>query len=168
MTALTLIKENLIKGFNALSDSPALCIFILIFFFFVFYLFTFVLVDRLFGLHRSRTACKKIMKDYKFWQKALLIPYKAHCLHAKGFCRRTINYLYAHALFLAVALITVIVECAVSERLTVSVYLLIVQSAVFTLPSFVTDIILSKFPFRKRSPFRFEKYNHTKEYEKLI
>ncbi len=164
---LTLVKENLIKGFNSMSDSPALCILLLIFFFFVFYLFIGVLVDRLFHLHRSRTACKKIMKDYKFWQKALLIPHKNHCLHAKNFCRKMVNYLYAHALFFAAALTAVIIEHAVSDKLTVSVYLLIVQSAVFTLPSFVIDIILSEYPFRKRSPFRFEKYHHTKEYEKL-
>ena len=77
------------------------------------------------------------------------------------------NLGFLMTLFLAAVLTTVIIEYAVSERLNVSVYLLIVQSAVFTLPSFVIDIILSEFPFRKRSPFRFEKYNHTKEYEKL-
>ena len=150
-----------------MADSPALCIFHLILFFLIFYLFIGVLVDRLFQIHRSKTACKKIMKDYKFWQKALLIPHKTHCLHAKSFCKKMVSYLYAHALFLAAALTTVIIEYAVSERLNVSVYLLIVQSAVFSLPSFVIDIILSEFPFRKRSPFRFEKYHNTKEYEKL-
>ena len=164
---ISAVKENIINGFNSLSNSPVLCAFLFCVFFFVFYLFIGVLINKLFRVHRSKTACRKIMKEYSFWQKALLFHHKTHCLHAKSFCEKMVNYLYVHAVFFAFGIIAMIIEGILTEKASVSAYILIIQAIAFTLPSFIIDIILAEFPLRKMSPYKFEKYHQTKEYDKL-
>lgn len=160
-----LLKDVLIEDYNRLTESPELCIFLFILFFFVFYLWVNVLTESLFDVHRSKTAVRKIMKEYSFLQKALRTPHKTHCLHAKKFCIKIINYLYIHALFFAIGLIIMITECILSEKMTVSVCIFITQILAFVAPMFVSEIILHEFPMRRG--YKFEKYHHTKEFEKL-
>lgn len=166
---ISVVKENLIGFLNLLSESPGSCVFLLILSFLISYLWTASLVYSLFRVHRSKTACRKIMKEYSFWQKALLIPHKTHCLHAKKFCAKIIYCLYVHAAFVAIGFISVIFESIVSEQLTISIYFLIIDFLAFALPEFVAELILEEKPWlRFNKKYRFEKYHHTKEFEKLI
>ena len=124
---LILVKDGLIDALISLSKSPGLCAFYFIFFFFIFYGFIIVFTNSLFCVHRSKTACRKIMKEYNFWQKAMLIPHKTYCLHAKKICIKTVNYMYIHAVFFAIGLIIMIFEYILFEKMTVSVFVLIIQ-----------------------------------------
>ena len=163
------LNKGLLNLFNTFSNSLGLSLFFLILFYLIFYLWAFSLAGELFRLHRSKTACRKIMKDYSFWQKTALIPYKKHCLHAPKFCCKIINYLYTHTVFFVFSFIFTIIEHLIFTKLTVSFFILVVQFLAFMIPSSVAEIILEEKPwlrFNKR--YRFEKYHHTKEFEKLI
>lgn len=162
------LKKGVLELFDTFSNSFGLSIFFLIFFFFLFYLWTFCISNKLFCVHRSKTACKKIMKDYTFGQKVALIPQKKHCLHAKKFCNKIINYFYIHTVFFMLSLILMITEHLMFTKLIISVFLLAAQFFTFVLPVSVMDLILVEKPFVRLSKYRFEKYHHTKEFEKLI
>lgn len=108
------------------------------------------------------------MKDYTFWQKVALIPQKEHCLHARNFCNKIINYFYAHTVFFILSLIFMIIEHLMFTKLIISVFLLAAQFFAFVLPVSVMEMILVEKPFVRFSKYRFEKYHHTKEFEKLI
>lgn len=166
---LTEVKENFIKFSNFMSESPGLCVFFSILCFFMFYLSVNSIVNSLFRVHQSKSARRKIMKEYSFWQKAALIPHKTYCLHAKRFCARMVNYLYAHAVFFAIGLIYMIIACFVPEKHNLSFYFLLIQFLAFALPFSITGLILEEKPWlRSHTGYRFEKYHHTKEFEKLI
>lgn len=161
------LKKGVPELFDTFSNSFGLSIFFLIFCFFLFYLWTFSLSYKLFCVHRSKTACKKIMKNYTFWQKVALMPQKKHCLHAKNFCNKIINYFYVHTVFFIFSLIFTIAENLISTKLIISVFLLAAQFFTFVLPVFVMEMILVEKPFVRFSKYKFEKYHHTKEFEKL-
>ena len=163
------LNKGVLNLYNTFSGSLGLTLFFLILFYLIFYLWAFSLTDTLFRVHRSKTACKKIMKEYTFWQKVVLIPQKKHCLHAKKFCNKIINYLYTHTVFFVFSLIFIIAEHLIFTKLTVSFFVVVVQFLAFMIPLSVAEIILEEKPwlrFNKR--YRFEKYHHTKEFEKLI
>ena len=166
---LTAAKENFIEFYTDMSESPGLCIFLFILSFFVFYFTIFSFVNSLFRVHRSKSSRRKISKEYSFLQKAVFIPHKIHCLHAKRFCVRIIYYLYAHAVFFAIGLIYMVIACFMPEKFNNSFYFLITQFFVFLIPLFITDLVLEEKPWlRYNTKYRFEKYHHTKEFEKLI
>ena len=85
------------------------------------------------------------MKEYSFWQKVSRRPHKEHCLHAKRFCIKIINYLYGHAVFFAIGLIIMIIECFVSEK-----------SSVPQLPQNEEKVLISQYFFLLVGVARFE------------
>lgn len=164
---LRLFADNFVEFLAVLSELPGLCVFIFVLLSFAFYCSVTSITDSLFDVHRSKTAVRKIMKEYSFWQKILRKPHKEHCLHAKSFCIKIINYLYVNAVFFAVGLLIIIIECIVSKKLTISFFVLSAQFWTFDIPIFTINFILKENPFQKMSKYRFEKYHQTKEYEKL-
>ena len=70
-----------------LTATPQACVLITVSLFLVSLIITCSLLNALLKMHRSKSAVKKIMKEYRFLQKVWMYPYEAHCLHAISFCR---------------------------------------------------------------------------------
>ncbi len=120
-------------------------------------------------MHRSKSALKKINKNYSLWKKLVLLNVWEHCLHAQRFSRILICLYHVRSVFLPVSFLLAVISYAnpvfsvANGHFTVSVMVL------FDLPVFVLHLVLDKHPFRRfKMGYRFEKYNHTEERNKLL
>ena len=75
---------------KTLTEAPGLVILLSAVFGLVVFICNRYLLGTLLKMHRSKTAVKKIEKQYTFTQKFLLHHVRDHCVHAKKFCRRMI------------------------------------------------------------------------------
>ena len=151
-----------------LIELPALCVGLCVFFFLFGYLMIYGLMDSLLKMHRSKSAVKKIKKEYTFKQKLWLIPFESNCIHAVKFCKYLIWFwrirCFAFTCYLLVgfaAILGLYVNILIAW-FSVSMFIF------FDIPQLILQLLLSR-PFIGRfREFSFEKYHNTKDHDSLL
>ena len=150
---------NLIRN---LSQTPGVCMALSICFFLFGSLLCYLMMDGLLRMHRSKTAVKKLKKEYSFLQRLWLQPHQIHCLHAVPFCKKLIALQrlgwICFGVYLAVCLLF---ESAV-------VWSSVILFVAFDLPVFILNGLLSR-PFVGRfREYSFAKYHNTDDTSSLM
>ena len=152
-----------------LSKKPTVCIILSVIIFLFSFLMNYLLLDSLLKMHRSKSAVKKLKKEYTFLQRMQLIHFKENCRHAIRFCNKMIVYLKISWIFLALYLIVslLFVFGLFSSKfiawLTVGIFLL------FDVPAFAINRLLARpIIFGRFKEFSFEKYHNTENHDSLL
>ena len=152
-----------------LSKQPTLCIiFSVIIFLFSFFI-NYLLLDSLLKMHRSKSAVKKLKKEYTFLQRMQLIHFKENCRHAIKFCNRMIIYQKIAwgclALYLIISLLFAfgLFSAEFIAWLTVGIFV------AFDVPAFAINRLLARpILFGRFKEFSFEKYHNTENHDSLL
>lgn len=152
-----------------LSRQPVACIVLSVFIFLFSFSTNYLLLDSLLKMHRSKSAVKKLKKDYTFWQRMQLLHFKDNCCHAIKFCSRMIIYQkigwFCLALYLIVSLLFTLglFSAKFIAWLTVGIFML------FDVPAFITNRLLARpILFGRFKEFSFEKYHNTANHDSLL
>lgn len=134
----------------------------------IFWLVSFIelrfMLSELLRMHKSKTAVKKIGKQYTFWQKLTLRHIAEHTEHAVGFTRFMI---LVHHLSCCAMILCLLSRLILSDRWFV--YLLAVRCLIFDFPVFILNVLLDAYPFQKRKhAYRFTKYHNTADKTSLF
>lgn len=153
---------------NNLAGLPGVCIGLSVFFFLFGFFMVYSLLDSFLKMHRSKSAVKKIKKEYKLRHKIWLIPFEINCLHAVKFCKSLIwfwrirCFAFVPYLLLGVATAFGLLASIVIAWFTAGMFVF------FDVPQFIIHSLLTR-PFIGRfREFSFEKYHNTKDYESLF
>lgn len=154
---------------NKFSESPVFCII----FSHVFGLLTIGTIRQilraLMTMHRSDSNLKSIQKNSSFWEKLFLVSVWDHCLHAKAFSRVMIYYHHFRSVVLVFSLAFGFACLLISSLTEAYIIFCILSGLFFDLPVQLLHLILEKYPFiRRRNEYRFKKYDHTSERNKLL
>ena len=151
-----------------LAKQPGLCIVLCIVLFFVVYGDNYILLTALLKMHRSKTAVKKLNKQYNLAQKLWFIHFYEHCLHAVGFCKAFIWYSRMHVLYLGIFLLSVLLYAVQLFNGNTIVWLSTTMIFLFSLPSTFISWSVSR-PFIGRFKIHtFEKYHNTDDHSSLF
>ena len=153
---------------SKLAELPGVCFGITVFFFSFGFVMLYSLLDSLLKMHRSKSAVKKIKKEYKLKHKMWLIPFETNCVHAVKFCKgliwfwRVRCFTFALYLMLGLAAIFGLSVNAIIAWFSVGMFV------IFDVPQFIIQQLLSR-PFIGRfREFSFEKYHNTNDHESLL
>ena len=168
MAFLDKIVANTVRIVGELSESVVACSFLMAIFSFIAMLAIRGIVSGLFEMHRSRSAIKKVKKEYSLGQKLLLKHAWQDCIHARRFCRRLI---IAHhcifCLFLIELLLALFSNIWPILKLVVAWYTIVFLDCI-TIPVCLLNFILDRYPFQKwKHEFRFRKYHNTSNHDSL-
>lgn len=159
----------MLQVIDSLSKQPTVCIILSVIIFLLSFLTNYLLLDSLLKMHRSKSAVKKLKKEYTFLQRMQLIHFKENCRHAIRFCNKMIVYLKISWIFLALYLIVslLFVFGLFSSKfiawLTVGIFLL------FDVPAFAINRLLARpIIFGRFKEFSFEKYHNTENHDSLF
>ena len=115
-------------------------------------------------MHKSKTALKKIEKQYSVRQKLCLHHVAAHTEHAVRFTRYLIWVHHASGLTM---LLCLLLRLFLPDQWFV--YLLAGRFLVLDIPVMVLDFVLDEHPFRKhKHRYRFLKYHNTSDKTSLL
>ena len=152
-----------------LSMQPAVCIILSVLIFLLGFFTNYMLLDSLLKMHRSKSAVKKLKKEYTFLQRMRLLHFKENCRHAIKFCNGMIIYqkigwvCLAIYLFMALLFAFGLFSATFITWLTVGVFLL------FDVPAFAINRLLARpIIFGRFKEFSFEKYHNTENYDSLL
>ena len=152
-----------------LSKQPTTCIIFSVIIFLLSFLTNYLLLDSLLKMHRSKSAVKKLKKEYRFLQRMQLIHFKDNCRHAIKFCSKMIVYQKISTIFLALYLIISLLfafglfSSKFIAWLTVGLFLL------FDVPTFAINRLLARpIIFGRFKEFSFEKYHNTENHDSLL
>jgi len=152
-----------------LSKLPTVCILLSVIIFLFSFLTNYLLLDSLLKMHRSKSAVKKLKKNYTFWQRMQLLHFKEKCCHATKFCNRMIIYQrigwICLALYLIVSLLFAfgLFSAKFIAGLTVGICLL------FDVPAFAINRLLARpILFGRFKEFSFEKHHNTENHDSLL
>ena len=151
-----------------LIEVPGLCVVLSVFLFLFGYFMMFGITDSLLKMHRSKSAVKRIKKEYTFKQRLWLVHLEAHCIHAVKFCKCLVSF-WRMRCFAFVCYLFVGFAAILGFRLNVFVaWLSVGMFILFDIPQFILHLILSR-PFIGRfREFSFEKYHNTREHDSLL
>ena len=168
MRLFEIIAASFVQLADTLSESAAACTFIAGVFSFGTALSLRCLVSGLFEMHRSRSALKKISKQYSFIQKVLMKHAWSDCLHAKRFCRGLIVYHHCVWGLFFVELLLALLSGFVPGLTLVIPWFAIVSLVGGLIPVWLLWTFLDRHPFRRRKhEFKFRKYHNTADYDSL-
>ena len=152
-----------------LSKQPIACIILSAIIFLFSFLTNYLLLDSLLKMHRSKSAVKKLKKEYTFLQRIRLHHFKDNCRHAIRFCNRMIIYQKigwgCFTLYLTVSLFFAfgLFSAKSIAWLTVGIFLL------FDVPTFAINRVLARpIIFGRFKEFSFEKYHNTENHDSLL
>lgn len=152
-----------------LSKQPAVCIVLSVLIFLFCFFTNYLLLDSLLKMHRSKSAVKKLKKEYTFLQRMRLLHFKENCRHAIKFCNGMIIYqkigwvCLAIYLFMALLFAFGLFSATFIIWLTVGVFLL------FDAPAFVINRLFARpILFGRFKEFSFEKYHNTENHDSLL
>ncbi len=168
MDLLEKIAANAARIASNLSESAAACSFLMSVCLLTSMLCIRHIVSGLFAMHRSKSALKKIYKNYSFGQKLLLKHAWQDCLHAKEFCRGLIVFHHcALGLYLIGLLLAIFSNIRPALMPIVAWYTLIYLIAI-VLPAYLLAFSLDRNPFnRRKNEFTFRKYHNTDDHHSL-
>ena len=152
-----------------LSKQPTVCIILSVIIFLFSFLTNYLLLDSLLKMHRSKSALKKLKKEYTFLQRMRLTHFKGNCRHAVKFCNSLVFFqktgLVCFTIYLLVSFLFVF-DLLSSAFIS---WLSIVLFMVIDLPSFAINWALSRPLFFGRfKEHSFEKYHNTDNHESLF
>jgi len=163
------IAENIVQIADNLSESAVICSFIMFVFSLVAILCIRGIVAGLMEMHRSKSALKKVHKNYSFGQKLCLQHAWLDCLHAKRFCRFLIVTHHSIICLLLAQLLLAILSNIWPDLLPVIAWYTLVCSDCFFIPVCLLNFILDRYPFAKwKHEFRFKKYHNTDDHTSLF
>ena len=144
--------------------APGAAVFLALVFWLVgIFLLRFILSDLL-EMHKSKTALKKIRREYTFRQKLMLRHVKDHAEHATKFTSFLILFHHASVLTMALSLSLWLLWpgelsfCILAGRLVL-----------FDVPVMLLDFLLDEHPLKKRAHRRrFRKYHNTSDKTSLF
>lgn len=152
-----------------LSKQPAVCIILSVLIFLFCFFTNYLVLDSLLKMHRSKSAVKKLKKEYTFLQRMRLLHFKENCRHAIKFCNGMIIYqkigwvCLAIYLFMALLFAFGLFSATFITWLTVGVFLL------FDVPAFAINRLLARpIIFGRFKEFSFEKYHNTENHDSLL
>lgn len=151
-----------------LRDNAGICIFGNFLLFLLVYMIIYSLLDSLLKMHRSKTAVKKLKKEYRFLQKIWLVPFHTHCLHAVKFCKFLIlfqrTYMLCFAAYLSFALFffSGLVSGTLLAWLTASIFVC------FAIPPAIIHFSLTRPLIGRFKKYSFEKYHNTDNHHSLF
>ncbi len=155
---------------NIISDLIDLrvCVGLSVFFFLFGYLTIYCLLNSLLKMHRSKSAVKKIKKEYNFKQKLWLTPFETNCIHAVKFCKGLIWFWRVRCLSFALYLMLGMAAIFGLPVNTIIAWFSAGMFVLFDIPQFIINLLLSR-PFIGRfREYSFEKYHNTKDHESLL
>ena len=151
-----------------LAESPGVCFGLSVFFFLLGFVMIYGLLDALLRMHRSKSAVKKIKKEYTLKQKTWLISFETNCIHAAKFCKgliwfwRVRCFTFLLYLMLGLAAIFGLSANAIIAWFSAGMFVF------FDVPQLIIQLLLSR-PFIGRfREFSFEKYHNTKDHDSLL
>ena len=151
-----------------LAELPGVCFGLSVFFFLLGFVIIYGLLDSLLKMHRSKSAVKKIKKEYNLKQRVWLIPFESNCIHAVKFCKGLIWFWRIRCLIFALYLM---LGLAAMFGLAVNIIIAWFSAGMFVffdVPQFIIHLLLAR-PFIGRfQEFSFEKYHNTKDNESLL
>ena len=152
-----------------LSAQPGLTSLLSVFFGLVIFIMNRCLLSALLKMHRSKTAVKKIEKEYSFTQKLLLHHVRDHCKHAPKFTKRMIWAHHFNLFVTAFTCMTAIISCFAPKFGVVSAWTLIAQVVLVFLPVSIMELLFDKHPFRKNNhAYRFTDHHNSDDHESLF
>ena len=145
-----------------MAQTPGVCVALSVCFFLFGSLLCYLMMDGLLRMHRSKTAVKKLKKEYTLGQRLWLRPHQEHCLHAVSFCKKLIALQRVGWICFGVY----IAVCLAIRPLIV--WSSIILFVIFDLPMFVLNGLLSR-PFIGRfREYSFAKYHNTDDHSSLL
>ena len=151
-----------------LSDLPEVCIMLSVLLFLMSVFMIYSLLDGLLKMHRSKSAVKKLMKEYTFLQKMWLIPFENHCLHAVKFCKGLVWFQRIRCLsfgtYFAVGMLTLLNLVPNSVLACMSAMMFVI----FDIPEMILYRLVSRPIFGRFKEYSFEKYHNTKDHDSLL
>lgn len=152
-----------------LSKQPTVCIFLSVIIFLFSFFTNYLLLDSLLKMHRSKSAVKKLKKDYTFWQRMQLLHFKKNCRHAIKFCNGMIIYQKIGWVCLALYLIVALLFAFGLFSAKFIVWLTVGIFAAFDVPAFAINRLLARpILFGRFKEFSFEKYHNTENHDSLL
>ena len=152
-----------------LSKQPVACIILSVLIFLFCFFTNYLLLDSLLKMHRSKSAVKKLKKEYTFLQRMCLLHVKENCRHAVKFSRGMIAYQKTGWVCLAVYLVISLLFAFGLFSATFIIWLTIGLFAAFDVPSFVINRLLARpIIFGRFKAFSFEKYHNTENHDSLL
>ena len=152
-----------------LSAQPLLCVIISVAVFFFATLMNYLLLDSLLKMHRSKSALKKLKKEYTFSQRLRFLHFKGNCRHAVKFCNGMIIYQKIGWLCLAVYLLASLLFVFDFLPATIISWLGVAIFLCIDLPSFAINWALSRpLLFGRFKEHSFEKYHNTDNHKSLF
>ncbi len=151
-----------------LSRQPIACIVFSVVIFLFSFLLNYLFLGSLLKMHRSKSAVKKLKKEYTFLQRLRLLHFKENCRHAPKFCNRMIIYVkiswYCLGFYLTVSLLFAfgLFPAKFIAWLTVGIFLF------FDMPAFVINWLLARPIIGRFKEFSFEKYHNTENHDSLF
>lgn len=145
-----------------------LCVIVSVVLFFWSNMTGYLLLDALLKMHRSKTAVKKLKKEYTFLQKMRLLPFATHCLHAVRFCKGLILlWKIARVCFVVFLLIAVLNGFGIVSNM-VLLCSAVVLFVLFDVPTLVLDLLFARPFIGKFRAYSFEKYHNTEDHNSLL
>ncbi|MBO5837173.1 MAG: hypothetical protein J6Q92_04695 [Oscillospiraceae bacterium] len=129
----------------------------------------YLLLDSLLKMHRSKSALKKLKKEYTFLQRLRFLHFEGNCRHAVKFCNGMIMYQKIGWLCLAVYLFVSLLFVLGFFPATIISWLSVAIFLCIDLPSFAVSWVLSRpLLFGRFKEHSFEKYHNTDNHESLF
>lgn len=157
------------KLIENLSAQPLGCVIVSVFIFFFATIENYLLLDSLLKMHRSKTALRKLKKEYTFLQRLRFLHFKGNCRHAVSFCERMIIYQKSCWLCLAIYLFVTLLFAFGFLTTTIIFWF---SAAIFLfigLPSFAINLAFARPLFFGRfKEYSFEKYHNTDNHKSLF
>lgn len=154
---------------KTLTETPGLVVLLSAVFGLVVFICNRYLLGTLLKMHRSKTAVKKIEKEYSFTQKFLLHHVRDHCKHAPKFTKRMIWAHHFNLFVTAFTCLIAIISCFVPKLGVVSAGSLIIQVVLVFLPVSIMELLFDKHPFRKnKHAYRFTDHHNSNDHESLF
>lgn len=152
-----------------LSKQPTVCIILSVIIFLFCFLTNYLLLDSLLKMHRSKSAVKKLKKEYTFLQRMRLLHFKENCRHAIKFCNGMIIYQKIGWVCLAVYLFMALLFAFGLFSATFITWLTVGIFVAFDVPAFVINRLLARpIIFGRFKEFSFEKYHNTENHNSLL
>lgn len=157
------------KLIENLSAQPLACVIISVFIFLLASLMNYLLLDSLLKMHRSKSALKKLKKEYAFLQRLRFLHFKGNCRHAVKFCNGLILFQKTSWACLALYLIISMLYAFGFFSVTIVSWLSIAILLFIDMPSFAINWVLSRpLLFGRFKEHSFEKYHNTDNHESLF
>lgn len=152
-----------------LSKQPTLCIILSVLIFLFSLLMNYLLLDSLLKMHKSKSAVKKLKKEYTFLQRLSLLHFKENCRHAVKFCNCLIVFQKIAWICLTIYLFISLLFAFGIFSATFITWLAVGIFVLFDIPTFVLQLVLSRPIFFGRfKEYSFEKYHNTENHDSLL